>query len=74
MNLLYQEMNQNNIFQQVQQFQQFLQNFRGDPKQQVQQLLNSGKITQEQYNVAVQKVPMLQKMFQNMFPNMFNMR
>lgn len=74
MNLLYQEMNQNNIFQQFQQFQQFLQNFRGDPKQQVQQLLNSGKITQEQYNVAVQKVPMLQKMFQNMFPNMFNMR
>ena len=64
MNLLYQEMNQNNI---LQQFQQFQQNFHGDPKQQVQQLLNSGKITQEQYNAAVQKAQMLQKMFQNMF-------
>lgn len=60
MNQLYQQMNQNNIFQQ---FQQFQQNFHGDPKQQVQQLLNSGKITQEQYNAAVQKAQMLQKMF-----------
>lgn len=64
MNPLYQQMNQNNIFQQ---FQQFQQNFHGDPRQQVQQLLNSGKVTQEQYNVAVQKAQMLQKMFQNMF-------
>lgn len=62
MNPLYQQMtgNQNNIFQQ---FQQFKSNFHGDPKQQVQQLLNSGKITQEQYNAAVQKAQMLQKMF-----------
>lgn len=59
MNPLYQQMNQNNI---VQQFRQFQQNFHGDPKQQVQQLLNSGKITQEQYNAAVQKAQMLQKM------------
>lgn len=56
MNLLYQEMNQNNIFQQ---FQQFQQNFHGDPKQQVQQLLNSGRISQEQYNAAVQKAQQL---------------
>lgn len=60
MNPLYQQMNQNNIFQQ---FQQFKSNFHGDPRQQVQQLLNSGKITQEQYNAAVQKAQMLQKMF-----------
>lgn len=56
MNSLYQEMNQNNIFQQ---FQQFQQNFHGDPKQQVQQLLNSGRISQEQYNAAVQKAQQL---------------
>jgi len=61
MNPLYQQMtgNQNNI---VQQFQKFKNSFHGDPKQQVQQLLNSGRITQEQYNAAVQKAQMLQKM------------
>lgn len=44
----------NNVTNIVDQFQRFRNNFRGDPKQQVQQLLNSGKITQEQYNRAVQ--------------------
>lgn len=38
----------NNPFQLIQQFQQFKQNFKGDPRQQVQDLLNSGKMTQEQ--------------------------
>lgn len=38
----------------IKQFQQFKQTFSGDPKQQVQQLLNSGKVSQEQYNNAVQ--------------------
>lgn len=46
----------------LQQFQQFKQGFRGDPRQQVQQLLNSGKISQEQYNQAVQMANALQKM------------
>lgn len=43
------------------QFQQFKQNFNGDPKQQIQQMLNSGKITQAQYNQAVQMANMLQQ-------------
>lgn len=51
--------NQNNI---IQQFNQFRNSFRGDPKQQIQQMLNSGKITQEQYNQAVQKANMLKNM------------
>lgn len=38
----------------IQQFQQFRNTFQGDPRQQVQNLLNSGKVTQEQYNRAVQ--------------------
>lgn len=38
----------NNMFGIIQQFQQFKQNFKGDPKQQVQDLLRSGKMTQEQ--------------------------
>lgn len=36
-----------NMFQE---FNQFRQNFQGDPKQQVQQLLNSGQMTQEQFS------------------------
>lgn len=47
----------------IQQFNQFKNNFHGDPKQQVQQLLNSGKVTQAQYDRAVQ----MAKAFQNMF-------
>ena len=35
-------------------FNQFRQSFQGDPKQAVQNLLNSGRISQEQYNQAVQ--------------------
>lgn len=35
-------------------FNQFRQNFRGDARQQVQELLNSGKVSQDQYNQAVQ--------------------
>lgn len=32
------------------QFQQFRNSFRGDPKAQVQELLRSGKMTQQQFN------------------------
>lgn len=46
----------------IQQFQQFKNSFHGDPRQQVQQLLNSGRVTQEQYNQAVQMANMLQRM------------
>lgn len=43
----------NNQNPMMQQFMQFKNSFRGDAKQQVQELLNSGKITQEQYDNAV---------------------
>ena len=46
----------------LQRFQQFQQMFRGDPKQQVQQLLNSGKVSQAQYNQAVQMAQQMQKL------------
>ena len=36
------------------QFMQFKQNFKGNPQQQIQQMLNSGRISQQQYNNAVQ--------------------
>lgn len=42
-------------------FQQFKRVFQGDPRQQVQDLLNSGKISQDQYNNAVQMANELSK-------------
>ena len=50
-NPLYTQMNQNNM---ISQFNQFRNSFRGNPQQKVQELLNSGKISQAQYNRAVQ--------------------
>ena len=46
----------------IQQFNQFRNAFKGDPRQQIQQLLNSGRITQAQYDEAVRKAQMLQRM------------
>ena len=46
----------------MQRFQQFAQMFRGDPRQQIQQMLNSGKVSQAQYNQAVQMAQQLQRM------------
>ena len=63
MNQIYQQMNPksgtNNI---IQRFQQFKNSFRGDPQQQVQQLLNSGKVSQQQYDQAVQMANQLRQM------------
>jgi len=41
---------------------QFRQSFSGDPKAQVQQLLNSGRMTQSQYNQLSQMATQIQKM------------
>lgn len=54
--MMGQQMPQNGLLQRFQQFQQM---FRGDPRQQVQQLLNSGKVSQAQYNQAVQMAQQL---------------
>lgn len=40
----------NNINEVINQYNQFKSNFHGDPKQQVQNLLNSGQMSQEQFN------------------------
>ena len=44
------------------QFNQFKQNFQGDPKQQVQQLLDSGQMTQQQFNQLSQAATQFQNM------------
>lgn len=46
----------------MQRFQQFQQMFRGDPKQQIQQMLNNGQVSQQQYNQAVQMAQQFQRM------------
>ena len=58
MNPLY----QNQVNPMLQMFQQFKANFKGDPREQVQQLLNSGKVSQQQYDQAVQMANQLKQM------------
>lgn len=42
------------------QLRQFRNNFSGDPKQQVQELLNSGRMSQQQYNQISQLATQVQ--------------
>lgn len=46
----------------MQNFQRFRQSMSGDPRQQVQNLLNSGKVSQAQYDRAVQMANQIQRM------------
>ena len=62
-NPLYQQMQpQNNLQQMMQRFQQFKRTFSGNPQQQVQQLLNTGRVSQAQYNQAFQMAQQFQRM------------
>ena len=47
------------------QFERFRAMFKGDAKQQIQQMLNSGQITQQQYNQAVQMANEFARMLKN---------
>jgi len=51
MNDLYTQLNQNSLLSRFQAFQKM---FKGNPEQMVKELLNSGKVSREQYNQAVQ--------------------
>lgn len=44
-------------------FMQFQNSFRGNPQQMVQQMLNSGRISPQQYQNAVQIANQFQQMF-----------
>ena len=53
MNPLFSMFGQNNTLFPInilEQFNQFKSSFQGDPRQQVQNLLNNGRMTQEQFN------------------------
>lgn len=69
MNPLYQMLNRPSMNPQTQnmmrQFNAFRQSFHGNAQQQIQQMLNSGRITQEQYNQAVQQAQQFMNMMNN---------
>lgn len=46
----------------MQRFQQFQQMFKGNASQQIQQMMNSGKVNQQMYNQAVQSAQQFQRM------------
>ena len=52
----------NNMQEMMGKLNQFRQSFQGDPKQQVQQLLNSGRMSQNQYNQLSQLATQIQNM------------
>lgn len=54
--------NQNPMMNMLKNFQQFKNSFTGNPQQMVQQMLNSGQISQSQYAEAVE----MAKQFMNM--------
>ena len=62
MNPLYDMMKNNGLPPIVQQFMQFRQNYNGDARAQIQQMLSSGKISQADYDRAVQMAQQLQQM------------
>lgn len=62
MNDLYRQLGNNNMNGFMQNFERFRQTFSGNPQQQIQNMLNSGRISQAQYDAAVKKANMFKSM------------
>lgn len=58
--------NGNGPMQMIQQFMQFKQNFNGDPKAEVQKMLQSGRISQQQLNQVQQMAGQFRRMLKGM--------
>ena len=56
----YQQQNPMNGF--IQKFNQFRQSFSGDPQEQIQKMMNAGKVSQQDYNNAYQKAQQVMRM------------
>lgn len=54
----------NGFMQMMQQFQQFKANFQGDPKAEVEKLLQSGRLNQHQLNQLQQLAKQFQSLMQ----------
>lgn len=63
-NSLYQQMANSNLPGLMQQFNRFRENFQGDPQQMVQQLLQSGRMSQADYNRYNQMAQQFMKLLQ----------
>ena len=57
-----QQQNQNSMNGFMQRFNQFRQSFSGDPQEQIQKLMNSGRISQQDYNNAYQMAQQMMRM------------
>lgn len=64
MSSLYNDFNQptNNMANLLSQFNQFRSTFSGNPEQQVKQLLQSGRMSQEQFNQLAQTANQLRQL------------
>jgi hypothetical protein len=67
MNPLYQSMNNFNPNKFWDTLQRFKKSFNGDPNQTIQQLLNSGKVSQAQYDRAVQQAQQIENMLKKRY-------
>jgi hypothetical protein len=56
----------NGPIQMIQQFMQFKQNFKGNPKAEVEKMLQSGRISQQQLNQVQQMAGQFQNLLKNM--------
>ena len=56
----------NGPMQMIQQFMQFKQNFKGDPKAEVEKMLQSGRISQQQLNQVQQMAGQFQNLLKGM--------
>lgn len=56
----------NGPMQMIQQFMQFKQNFKENPKAEVEKMLQSGKISQQQLNQVQQMAGQFQNLLKNM--------
>ena len=67
MNPFFQAMGGNRQPNMMQQFQQFMNQMKGkDPNAVIQDMMQSGKITQDQYNQVRQQAQQMQGMFEGM--------
>ena len=60
MNSIFKQLNGNSL---MNQFEAFRSSFQGNPREEVQKLLDSGKMSQEQFNRLAEQATQLQKFF-----------
>lgn len=62
-NPLFNQMNNDPMRGFAREFEQFRQSFRGDPRAKVQEMMNSGQLSQEQFNQIAQQTNQLMRFF-----------